>query len=126
MRRLAVLGIDRNDNAGREKLLLSNFEFFGGPCVLFLFMDASLTEWSNFDMGLFAQSLILALHAFGLGSCLQASVTDYAREIKQFLNIADSKKLIVGISIGYPELDHRYNDYRAIKQEPAEFTKWYA
>ena len=124
-RRLAVLGLERYDEAGREKLSLMNFEFYGGPCAIFLFMDGSLDEWSIFDMGLFAQNLILAAHSFGVESCLQASVTNYAREIKKFLKIPESKKLIICISLGYSDNKAKLNTYRAAKQRPEEFTKWY-
>jgi nitroreductase len=124
-RRLAVLGVERDDEAERAKLNLMNFEFYGGPCAIFLFMDGSLTEWSIFDMGLFSQNLILAAHSFGVESCLQASVTRYAREIKNFLGLPESKKLVICISLGYPDTEATLNAYRAIKQKPEEFTKWY-
>jgi nitroreductase len=123
-RRLNTLGVARDDQEGREKLRLMNFEFYGAPCAVFLFMDGSLGEWSIFDMGLFTQSLILAAHSFGVESCLQASVTNYAPEIKKFLGIAESKKLVVCISLGYPD-EATLNTYRSIKQKPDEFTRWY-
>ena len=124
-RRLAALGVDRGDNAEREKLALMNYEFYGAPCAIFLFMDSRLNEWSIFDMGLFAHSLILAAQSFGLGSCLQASVTSYALEIKKFLGIPEGKKLIIGISLGYPDDAAKLNKYRAVKESPEVFTKWY-
>jgi nitroreductase len=124
-RRLSALGIARDDKEGREKLRLMNFEFWGAPCAVFLFIDGSLGEWSIFDMGLFTQNLILAAHSFGVESCLQASVTNYAREIKQSLGLAESKKLIIGISLGYPEEKAALNTYRSLKQKPDEFTRWY-
>jgi nitroreductase len=124
-RRLAALCVERDDEAEREKLRLMNFEFYGGPCAIFLFMDGSLGEWSIFDMGLFAQNLILAAHSFGVGSCLQASVTNYAREVKKFLGVPESKKLVICISLGYPDKEAKLNTYRAIKKKPEEFTKWY-
>lgn len=124
-RRLEVLGITREDQVGREKLSLMNFEFYGAPCAVFLFIDQSLGPWSIFDMGLFAQNLILAAHALGLGTCLQASVTNYADAIRQFLGIPESKQLIICISIGYPDPDAKLNTYRAIKLKPEEFVKWY-
>ena len=124
-RRLAALGVERHDEAGREKLSLMNFEFYGGPCAIFLFMDGSLNEWSIFDMGLFTQNLILAAHSFGVESCLQASVTNYAREIKKFLKIPESKKLIICISLGYSDNEAKLNTYRATKQKPEAFTKLY-
>jgi len=124
-RRLAALGIGRDDEAAREKMRLMNFEFYGAPCAIFLFMDGSLNEWSVFDMGLYAQNLTLAAHAFGVENCLQASVTSYAREIKKFLEVPESKKLVICIALGYPDNEAKLNTYRAIKQKPEEYTKWY-
>ena len=124
-RRLSTLGGASDDEEGREKLRLRNFEFYGASCAVFLFIDGSLGEWSIFDIGLFAQSLILAAHSLGLGSCLQASVTDYALEIKNFLGIAESKKLVICISLGYPDEKAKLNTYRSLKQKPDEFTRWY-
>jgi len=124
-RRLSTLGVERSDEEGREKLRLMNFEFYGAPCAVFLFIDGSLGEWSIFDLGLFAQNLILVAHALGVESCLQASVTNYAPEIKKFLGIAESKKLVIGISMGYPDEKAKLNTYHSLKQKPDEFTKWY-
>ncbi len=124
-RRLAALGVDRGDEEGRERLRLMNFEFYGAPCAIFLFMDGSLGEWSIFDMGLFTQSLLLAAHSLGVESVLQASVTNYAPEIKKFLGVAESKKLVIGISMGYPDEGAKLNTYRSVKQKAEEFTKWY-
>ncbi len=123
--RLGALGVARDDVEGREKLRLMNFEFYGAPCAVFLFIDGSLGEWSIFDLGLFTQNLILAAHSLGVESCLQASVTDYALEIKKFLGIAESKKLVIGISLGYPDEKAKLNTYHSLKQKPDEFTKWY-
>ncbi len=102
-----------------------NFEFYGAPCALFLFIDAALGEWSIFDAGLFTQSLILAAHSLGVESCIQASVPNYAREIKRFLGIEGNKKLVIAISLGYPDEKAKLNAYRSLKMKPDEFTKWY-
>ena len=124
-RRLSTLGLARDDEEGREKLRLMNFEFYGAPCAVFLFIDGSLGEWSIYDMGLFSQNLILAAHSLGVESCLQASVTNYAPEIKKFLGLAESKKLVICISLGYPDEKAKLNTYRSLRQKPEEFTKWY-
>jgi len=123
-RRLNTLGLARNDGEGREKLRLMNFEFYGAPCAVFLFMDGSLGEWSIFDMGLFTQNLILAAHALGVESCLQASVTNYAGEIKRILGLPENKKLVICISLGYPDETAVLNTYRSIKQKPDKFTRF--
>ena len=125
VRRLSTLGIARDDEAGREKLRLMNFEFYGAPCAVFLFIDGTLGEWSIFDMGIFAQTLILAAHALGVESCLQASVTNYAPEIKKFLGITGNKKLVICISLGYLDETAKLNTYRSLRQKSDEFTRWY-
>jgi nitroreductase len=51
---------------------------------------------------MFIQSLMLAAHAKGLATVPQAFLTDYAREIKAFLGISDTMRLLLGISLGYP------------------------
>lgn len=124
-RRLNTLEIERSDKEGREKLRLMNFEFYGAPCAVFLFMNGSLGSWSLFDMGLFTQNLVLAAHSQGVGSCVQASVTEYAAEIKGFFNISRDKKLVVCISMGYPDPKARLNEYHSIKKEVDEFFFWY-
>lgn len=124
-RRLNTLGIERSDREKREKLRLMNFEFYGAPCAVFLFMDGSLGKWSLFDMGLFTQNLILAAHTLGVGSCIQASVTGYADEIKRFLDIAKDQKLVVCISMGYPDQEAKLNTYRSLKKKPEEFMHWH-
>ncbi len=125
-RRLAALAVERVDEPEREKLRLMNFEFYGAPCAIFLFMEGSLNEWSIFDMGLFSQNLIMAAHSFGVGNCLQASITNYAPEIKKFLGVSEGKKLIIGISLGYPDNEAKLNTYLAIKQKPEEFVEWHS
>ncbi len=124
-RRLKTLGIAREDREGRERLNLMNYEFYGAPCAVFLFMNGKLGEWSLFDMGLFTQNLILAAHSFGVGSCIQASVVKYAAEIKEFLQISHEEKLVVCISMGYAEPDARINTYVSLKKEAEDFITRY-
>jgi len=115
-------GKDLNDPEVRKKSKIANFRFYGAPHGLLLFQDASLTEWSIFDMGLFAQSLMLAAHAHGLGTVPQAFLTDYAREVKKFLDVDAAKRMVLGISIGYPDLESPVNAFRTDRVETAEIS----
>lgn len=123
--RSKVIGIARDDEAGRKALRLLNFEFYGAPCSLFLFMDATLSAWSIFDLGLYAQTVCLAAHSFGLGTCLQASTVRYPDAIRDFLGISKTKQLIVGISIGYPDAGAKINQYHSERAGVDTFTQWY-
>ena len=124
-RRFKALGVERENEQQRKELRLMNFEFYGAPCVLFLFLDRVLGEWSMFDTGLFAQSIILAAHAFGLGSCLQAALAAYPEAVRKFLGVAEAKRLIIGISMGYPDLEAKLNAYQSQRVGLDDFVKWH-
>jgi nitroreductase len=119
-KRSEITGKDLGDPAVKKKSKIANFRFYGAPHGLLLFQDASLTAWSIFDMGLFAQSIMLAAHSYGLGTVPQAFLTDYAGEVKTFLGIPDTKRMVLGISIGYPDLESPVNAFRTDRVETAE------
>ena len=110
-KRCAKIGLDLRNPVQRQEAFLNNFRFFGAPAVIFLYQDGSLSEWSIFDMGIFSQTLMLAAHACGLGTVPQALLTNYAQNTKEFLGIPRTKKLVLGISIGYPDLSDKANSY---------------
>jgi nitroreductase len=124
-KRFAALGVGRDDHVRRDQLRLANFKFFDAPCAMLIFMDKSLGPWSTLDMGIFIQSLTLAAHGLGLGTCLQASLSYYPDAVRKTLNIPDSKKLICGLSLGYPDLDAPLNIYRSARKELKDFATWY-
>ena len=118
-----VLGVDLNSPEIRKKSKIVNFRFYGAPHGILLFQDSSLTSWSVFDMGLFAQSLMLAAHAYGLGTVPQAFLTDYAEYAKKFLGIPESKRFVLGISIGYPDMDSPANRFRTDRVNTDEIVR---
>jgi len=124
-KRFRALGIERENKQQRKELRLLNFRFYGAPSVIFLFMDRALTSWSIFDTGLFVQSIILAAHSFGLGSCLQASIADYPDTVRDFLGIPKTKLLVLGIAMGYPDLEAPINTYQSTRVSLKNFAKWY-
>ena len=78
-----------------------------------------MSSWSLFDLGLFAQNLMLAAQAKGLGTVPQAFLTDYAEAIKEYLGIPENNRLVLGMSIGYPDLAAPVNGYRT-ERSPVE------
>ena len=123
-KRAEATGIDLSDPEVVKQAQRVNFDFYGAPHGIYLFQEASLTPWSLFDLGLFAQSLMLAAHAMGLGTVPQAFATDYAQDIKKFLNIPETKRLVLGISIGYPDLESPANALRTDRMATAELVQW--
>ena len=107
-----LTGMDLNSPEIRRRSKLANFAFYGAPHGLFIMQDGSLNEWSVLDLGMFCQSIMLAAHAMGLGTVPQAFLTDYARQTKEFLGVPASKRLTLGMSIGYPDMTSKANAFR--------------
>ena len=123
--RKEAMGIDLGDpEVIRKKAKKANYSFYGAPHAVYLFQEKTLSQWSLFDLGLFAQSLMLAAHAKGLGTVPQAFVTDYAREIKEFLGIPASKRLVLGLSLGYPNPAAPINQFRTDRSSVEDFVRW--
>lgn len=123
-KRAKASGTALNDPQALKASKKANFSFYGAPHAIYLFQDATLTPWSLFDMGLFAQSLMLAANAKGLATVPQAYATDYAKDIKKFLSIPETKRLVIGMSIGYPDMESPRNALRPDRAETEEFVTW--
>jgi len=123
-KRAEASGLDLSDPEVLSKAKIANFNFYRAPHAIYLFQDSSLTPWSLFDLGLFAQSIMLSAHAKGVGTVPQAFATDYAQDVKKFLQIPESKRLVLGISMGYPDLTSPANAFITDRVETAEIVRW--
>jgi nitroreductase len=123
-KRSELTGVDMFSLEALKRAKMANFQFYGAPHGIFLFQDSSLPTWSIFDMGLFVQSLMIAAHVHGLGTVPQAFVTDYAKNVKQFLGISETKRLVLGISIGYPDLESPTNKFRTDRVETDKILRF--
>ena len=117
----ALLGIDRKDRAAREAQMRKNFEFFGAPTALFVFVHSGLRAFSVLDAGIFLQTLMLSAHAHGLGTCAQGALATWAGPVRTAFQIPPEYKLICGVSIGYPTA-HPVNQYDPGRGAPADLV----
>jgi len=123
-KRSEFTGVDMFSPEALKRAKIANFQFYGAPHGIFLFQDSSLPTWSIFDMGLFAQSLMLAAHAYGLGTVPQAFITDYSQHVKDFLGIPETKRLVLGMSAGYPDLESPVNKFRTERIETDKIVRF--
>jgi len=124
-RRFKALGIERENGQQRKELRMLNFKFYGAPCVIFILLDKTLSQWSVFDLGAFTQSICLAAYSFGLGSCIQGSPANYPEAIRDFLGIPKTKSVVLDVAIGYPDDSARINTYQSLRVPLDDFVKWY-
>lgn len=102
-------GIAREDKVSRNVQFMRNFTFFDAPHVAFLFLPEPFGLREAADLGMYAQTLMLALTAHGLGSCPQTALGFQADYVREQLGIAENFKLVFGLSFGYPDPDDPVN-----------------
>jgi nitroreductase len=98
-----AVGIPREDKARRHEQFMQNFTFFGAPHAAFLFLPEPFGLREAADLGMYAQTLMLAMTAHGLGSCPQTALSFQADFIRETLRVEAGNKLLFGISFGYPD-----------------------
>jgi nitroreductase len=114
-----LLGIGRKDHAAREAQMRRNFEIFGAPTAIFVFVHSGLREFSVLDAGIYLQSLMLSAQAHGLGTCAQGALATWAGPVRQAFDVPAGYKLIGGLSIGYAS-GHAVNQYNPGRAKAAD------
>ena len=97
-----ALGVERGNRQERDAQWAKNYEFFGAPTELFIYIHKSLGVWAASDAGLMMENLILSAHAQGLGTCAQGAVAIWDDVIRKEFDVSIEYQLLTGIAIGYP------------------------
>lgn len=111
------MGIGRGDKEGRMRAIVRNFEFFDAPYIAFLGMDPSFGTTVAIDVGMFAQTLMLTMVAFGLHSCPMGTMRNYPDMVREAFDIEDGTKILFGISFGYEDLSVAANETRTSRDD---------
>jgi nitroreductase len=107
-----TLGIARGDKAAYARQALENFNFFGAPHVAIIHTDEALGIYGAIDCGAYVGNFLLAAQALGLGTIPQAALARHSGLIRRHFRLGDSRRVVCGISFGFPDLDHKINSYR--------------
>ncbi len=97
------MGISRHDSEGRRIAVLRNWEFFRAPLAGVVCMHRDLDYVDGMGVGMFLQTLLLALTARGLGTCVQVSIAGYPEVVREQLDISEDMRVLCGLAIGYPD-----------------------
>jgi nitroreductase len=97
------MGIPITDTAGHMAAVLRNWEFFRAPLAGIVCMHRDLGPADAVSVGMFLQTLLLALTERGLGTCVEVSVTGYPEIIRAQLSIPAELSILCGLAVGYPD-----------------------
>jgi nitroreductase len=115
-----ALGIKREDWQKRQGLSSENLRFFGAPHAAFLFMpEIGDSVRVASDVGMFAQTFLLALVARGLAGVPQTSLSRFPDVVRRELGLSAESKLLFGISFGRPDTTSASYQY-SIGRDPVE------
>ena len=114
-----AMGVARNDEVGRTEAQRRNYAFFGAPSVGILCMHRDLGLTDAVGVGMYLQTLVLALEARGIGTCVQAALTTYPEVLRRELAIPDELTILCGLSLGYADPDFPANRLQ-IPRRPVE------
>ncbi|MDR3616714.1 MAG: nitroreductase family protein [Candidatus Obscuribacterales bacterium] len=103
------MGIASSDKEARRAAVLRNWEFFGAPVVAIVCMDKELGPADALGVGMYLQTLVLALTARGLAACVQVALAGYPEVIYRELEVPRQLSILCGVSIGYPDLEFPVN-----------------
>jgi nitroreductase len=119
-----AMAIPREDKERRKQHYSRNYRFFGAPNIIYIYLDKELGAYSMLDVGIISQSIALLATAEGLGTCFLASSSRYPDVVREKLGIPKSKDIILGVAIGYPDMDDASNQFRSDRVEMDEVVKW--
>lgn len=98
-----AMGIARDDVEGRWAAQRRNWEFFRAPVAGVVCMHREFGDVDAMGVGMFLQTLVLALNERGIGSCVQVSIALYPDVLREQLDIPDDLTILCGMSIGYAD-----------------------
>ena len=114
-----AMGITREDKAGHDAAVLRNWEFFRAPLAGIVCMHRALGPADALGVGMFLQTLLLALTARGLATSLEVSITGYPEIVRAQLAIPEDLSILCGLAVGYEDPDFAANRLH-VKREPIE------
>jgi len=117
-------------NAGRPDRVLPPDDppgiwMYYAPVGLFMHIHKDLNEWALFDLGLFVQSVLLSAANLGVDTVPQARMGNNNDEVASLLGLDTSRRIIMGVVMGYADPDHPNNKYNSPRENSGNFTTWH-
>jgi len=104
-----AMGIAIEDRASHVAAVLRNWEFFRAPLAGIVCMHRDLGLADALSVGMYLQTLLLALTERGLGTCVEVSVAGYPEVVRAQLAIPAELSILCGLAVGYPDPDFAAN-----------------
>jgi nitroreductase len=119
-----AVGVTRGDREASARQSLENFRLFGAPHAAIITTDARQGVYGAVDTGLYVGTFLLAAQSLGLACIPQAALATLSPFLHEYFDIPQSRKVLLGISFGYPDLEHPANSYRTNRADIDDVVTW--
>ncbi|RLB20049.1 MAG: nitroreductase [Deltaproteobacteria bacterium] len=93
-------------------------QFYDAPAVIIVAVDNVLqSNWPILDVGLVTQNIALAAPEFGLSTCIMRAIVDYPKRLRKIVGIPESKRIMIGLAIGYPDWEHPITGIKTAREQ---------
>lgn len=120
----AAIGIQRGDKAAYAAQTMRNFAFFGAPHVAIVTTEEALGVYGAVDCGGYVSHFMLAAASLGVGTIAQGALAEYAADIRDYFSLPDSRRVVCGISFGWPDHSHPANSFATERAALSEVVTW--
>jgi nitroreductase len=101
-----------------------SINFYGAPAAALIFLDEVCPRERMADIGAFMAYMVLAAAGHGVASCPIGLIKSYEDEVKDHLNIPESKIFVISIALGIPQHEAPINEFRTSRAALDEFVRW--
>ena len=91
----------------------------------FFYIGKDINIWPVFDCGSMTQTILLLATEHGLGSIPAIQPVLYPDILRRILGLPDSKLIVLGIPIGYPDESAAINQLRTAREPIEKVAKFY-
>ena len=112
------------EDPGPAASLARMADCFGAPVLLVVGFEGALAPAAAYDVGSFVQTVCLAAHDRGLGTCQCATLTGYPGLLRDLLPGAHGARLVVAVTLGWPDREAPINIYRRPRAPLEELVVW--
>ncbi|WP_235001755.1 nitroreductase family protein [Arcanobacterium ihumii] len=107
------LNIMRGDDVARLAQQRDNYEFFGAPVIILVFVHRGLLPFTAQDAGIMLAHLMLSATYHGLATVPLGNLATWRHPADAEFEVPEDYALITGLAMGYEDTSAQINTYRA-------------
>jgi len=119
-----ILAIDQ-DAERRLDYYARMYYLFDASALILVLIDKELSlEYAMLDVGIFLQTFLLLAHNAGLGACVFSGTVHCPEIAHRHFAIPDTKLLVMGVVLGWPDMDAPINNFVRKRRHVEESVRW--